>query len=929
MDRFRRTAAATAMMVALAIGTGLTGCDRFRNFTDQEHVQRAKDFQAKGDLRASEIELKNALSKNPNNVEARLVLAELYLTLRQGSAAEKELKQAQKLGAGIEALKLPLARAYLLQHQPERVLDEVDVSDQTSARNAARILALRGDALLGARRFRDACHSYEQALAADEANAIEARWGLAFCAAALRDLEGARKRLEEARQIDPANDATWARIGELEQVRGDLKAAEQAYTEAIRLDPKNVEALIGRAGLRVRSGRTNEAAADAKQLRNSGIDTPGMLYVDALISLARKEPRKSLEAVQLLEKAYPQYFPAWLLAAQLHFANGTFGLAEQYVDRYLALQPADLAAVRLKAQILMQSRRAAEAPELLKPLLQRFPNDPQLLTLIGQSYTVAGHFDKAREYLEKAAAAASDNVAIQIQLGGVYAGAGMTDQAAAILAAASAADPLSVQADLLLVANYNRAKQYDKALAAIAALEKKQPNNILVSRLRAATYALQNDVANARLNLERVMAAQPTDMVAATALADLDMRDNKPEAARDRFLGILAKDGSNVDAMIALARLAAAGRDEAGYVQWLRKAADASPKALQARALLAEHHLAKGNPQQALVVANEAYTANRDNPAALELLGRVQLAAGELENAAASFTRLVSEAPRSVSAHVGLARAHIALKRYQDARSTLRQALALEPRNIAALEVAAHVELMSQRSDEAARYAQQILEYAPKADTGHVLRGDILTRQRKFAEAAQSFETALALEKRGATMVRLHQALILGGRASEGDRRIQQWLQDHPADDAVRVYFAESNVVRGQVGVAIEQFHRVLQRHPDHVPSLNNLALLYQQAGDPRALALAEQASKLSPDDPKVMDTLGWVLVNQGDARRGLVALRQAVAKLPNEPAIRYHYAVALARAGDKVQARRELDLVVKDRNFSEKQQALELLKTL
>ena len=48
--------------LCLALLLGLGGCERLRNYTDQEHVQRAKDFQAKGDYKAAGIELKNALN---------------------------------------------------------------------------------------------------------------------------------------------------------------------------------------------------------------------------------------------------------------------------------------------------------------------------------------------------------------------------------------------------------------------------------------------------------------------------------------------------------------------------------------------------------------------------------------------------------------------------------------------------------------------------------------------------------------------------------------------------------------------------------------------------------------------------------------------------------------------------------------------------
>src|ERR1700692_1212802 len=68
------------LMLAAVLTTG--ACDRAQHYTDAEYVQRAKAFQDQGKPDSALIELKNALQKNPKNVEARGQLAEVYI--RQG-----------------------------------------------------------------------------------------------------------------------------------------------------------------------------------------------------------------------------------------------------------------------------------------------------------------------------------------------------------------------------------------------------------------------------------------------------------------------------------------------------------------------------------------------------------------------------------------------------------------------------------------------------------------------------------------------------------------------------------------------------------------------------------------------------------------------------------------------------------------------------
>ena len=78
------------------------------------------------------------------------------------------------------------------------------------------------------------------------------------------------------------------------------------------------------------------------------------------------------------------------------------------------------------------------------------------------------------------------------------------------------------------------------------------------------------------------------------------------------------------------------------------------------------------------------------------------------------------------------------------------------------------------------------------------------------------------------------------------------------------------------------------------------------------------------------MDTLGWMLVEQGNVERGLPLLQKAVAGAPGAPELRYHLAVGLNKSGDKKAARKELEtLLALNRPFPQLEDARALLKTL
>jgi Flp pilus assembly protein TadD len=83
---------------------------------------------------------------------------------------------------------------------------------------------------------------------------------------------------------------------------------------------------------------------------------------------------------------------------------------------------------------------------------------------------------------------------------------------------------------------------------------------------------------------------------------------------------------------------------------------------------------------------------------------------------------------------------------------------------------------------------------------------------------------------------------------------------------------------------------------------------------------------------PETADTLGWILAQQGDTGGALPLLKQAAAGAgPNlHAAAAYHYAVALAAAGQRDEARSEVQSALASKaSFRERDDAERFLSTL
>jgi putative PEP-CTERM system TPR-repeat lipoprotein len=902
------TKLSVALSIALAFATSaaLSGCDRISNLTEQEHIQRAKDFEDKGNLKASIVELKNAVQKNPDSPQARLLLGQIYLKVGLGAEAEKELSQAVKLGVSRETLKPQLGESLLLMGEYKRVLDEIQPGEQTSKANLARIFQLRADALLALGQLKDACNLFNQSFDADKSNPAT-YWGLAKCAIAERNNTKAREWLDAALKLQEKQAQTWIFVGGLAQLDKDTEGALAAYSSALKIDPENLAALQSRATILTKLGRMEPARADIDTIRKLYPKSLAANYLQAAFKFREKKYPEARDALLETLKIAPDYVPALVLAGLTENALGNAQTAETYLNKAVRAAPRNGFALLMLAATQLRLGRPDDAAKTLAPIDIEKTRNAGLHTIAGEIALANKDFAKAAAHFEAAAEISPDSAAIRTELGMTRLSQGDNQAMADLQAAADMAGD-STRADNVLILTQLKQKQFDAALDRITELEKKQPQSPLAWNYRGAAYIGKKDAAKARNSFEQALKLDPKFFPAVVNLAQLDLAEGKTDQARKRFENILQTDPKHLQSMLALADLSVRIKDEKAYTSWLGKAIQAHPQAVLPRTALVRYYLANKEPQKALALAKETANANPESPQALGFLGSTQLAAGDKASAIATLTRLTEKARQSPDAYLQLALAQLADRRLNDARISLQRALQLNPGHPQSQDALLRLELANKQPEAALKIARQIQSQHPGAPVGFDREADILMSQKRYPQAIKAYEQALEKGAGTATLAKLHRALSAAGDTQAAEQRLVGWIKQHPQDLAARNYAAESYMRTQRNREAIAQYEILLKAKPDNVIFLNNLATLYQREKDPRALATAEQALKLAPDQPGVQDTLGWILVEQGKLPRGLDLLRKAAARAPKSAALRYHYGVALARSGKKAEAKKELE---------------------
>ena len=89
---------------------------------------------------------------------------------------------------------------------------------------------------------------------------------------------------------------------------------------------------------------------------------------------------------------------------------------------------------------------------------------------------------------------------------------------------------------------------------------------------------------------------------------------------------------------------------------------------------------------------------------------------------------------------------------------------------------------------------------------------------------------------------------------------------------------------------------------------LNNLAWLYHEDGDERAISLAQKAYELNPENAAVVDTYGWIMLKSGNHQQSVPILEKAHELQPDSEEIALHLAEAYRTVGKSSEAQRILE---------------------
>lgn len=933
--RLRATCSIPAICALVAFGAAAAGqltlgaAPAFAQSASSS-LERATRLYNQSRYREALGEMRQSLQANANNPRARLLLAMTYVQLRQGVAAQTEIEAARNLGVARDNTRHLMAEALLLQGRSRDAMQEV-APEAVPARfvgDAARVRALINMADGEMEAAAAELDVAEKALPKDPQVKIDRARYLS----SQRDIAGAVAKIDEALALQPTHVRALLLKGDLVRSTEGMMKALGYFNQALQVDPENLESLIERAATYVDLRREDEARADLNKVFAAAPEHPLALYLEAVMR-GRGRDFQSAQALMARTKGrLDNYPPALLLQGVVAYETNNFEQAQGFLNKVLTISPDSRAARRLYGATQMRLGDPDGAIATLQPLFDAGEADARLYALMGSAYVRKGDFGTAQKFLEQAVEADPDQAGLRTQLAMARVARGDNVGATRDLQDVLTDDPQSLQALLMVTLIDLRSNKFDVAQKSAERLVKTYPKLPIGYNMLGAAYLGQSQIEKAEANFRKSLDLKPDYHEARRNLAQLLVAKREFQPAKRELLKVLETDRTNLKTMLALSNLAGMENNKKEQLEWLRRAVAAQPGVLEPRLMLARAYLADGKRNEAL---SEALALDRefpDMPVVLELVGRTQAVNQQFDRAAATYQRLVNLQPEHIGARVLLARSQIASKQIAEARRTYQRALAVKGRNVApVLSDLVNLEADQGNFEQAVAYATQLRSQYPNLNIGSMSLGGLYMGAKDYKRAAAAYESARKQKFDKSVAVNLSQAYAAQGQTDRAVGVLRDWLKIEPGDQAVRLAVADIYMGAKNYPAALKEYEALQTKTPDNPILLNNVAWIYQQQNDRRALPTAERAYKLAPDSPEIADTLGWLLVSgKTDPRRGLLLIQKAAEKRPGNLDIQYHLAEAYRANGRPRDAAKTLEkLVASKKPFSYLQQARATLAEL
>ena len=435
-------------------------------------------------------------------------------------------------------------------------------------------------------------------------------------------------------------------------------------------------------------------------------------------------------------------------------------------------------------------------------------------------------------------------------------------------------DPQQIDARQSLAALLLRHGHAEQAVNHLRQMIALSPQNTGQGFMLIANLLSQEGDRPLALRIMQTLAAEhPDEPMAHYAHAHLANQLGEQEYALQVLNALLARWPDMLDARVLQARVYYAGNNEGAALKSMATAVQQHPDNHQMRMIYARMLVDAGQHQEArkqFKQLNKAKPGDGDIVYALALLAQE---AGDLGEAEGYYRQLIQIGERGEEARLSLGQLALQQQRYDESIEWFQSIGTDSERYMDAQIQAARLILQQQDLKAALRYLRGLSLHSQSDIAQRYLgEADLLNAAGEPLQAMEVYDEAVAL------------------------------FMDHADLLYARALLAEK---LDRLDQAEADLRRILESDPEHVHALNALGYTLIDRTDryQEGLEYIQRAYQQNPDDPAILDSMGWAYYRLDELEQAEAYLRRAYALLPDAE-IGAHLGEVLWQQGKQDEAR-------------------------
>ncbi|OAI49822.1 hypothetical protein AYO43_00145 [Nitrospira sp. SCGC AG-212-E16] len=574
------------------------------------------------------------------------------------------------------------------------------------------------------------------------------------------------------------------------------------------------------------------------------------------------------------------------LRAQEYFQQGNFPKARVAIRNVLKIDPKDVEAHFLYAQVEEKERNWRNALSGYQQVVELSPDHDRALVKLAKFYLEARALEQVTKITDQILVKKPEHVPAKALKIAVTAVSGQLNEAIGQAERLNVAAPTETDAVLLLSSLYVANHRAEEAVPLLSRGLEAQPGNLELLDTMATTFVKLGRMGEAESTLKQIIALEPTVLnhrlrymaffdqqhqydKAEAVLKEAVQLDPDNETRRLALVEYVAKrigmERAESTLLEAHAALPRAGRiwftlgdlylstqrgDKARETyRAIEQAFHGKPEGAEAQVKLAGLDWAAGKTDDAERQIQEVLKENSRSTEALLLRGKIALQRGKGKDATQDFRSVVKEQPELANGYLLLARAYLMTGEASLARESLDKALGLNPGLTEAQVLLAGLDASTGQIKE----ARQRIDSLVAKDPGNVaLLGLLLQLQAQEKDWGHSQDTLNRLREAGADraaadMAEGHMALAQQ-QWEKAEAAYARAAEQRPLAPEPLLALIQLAVRRGEVVQAKARLEAVLAAYPEHPYADGFLGELFLARGDVNAaIPHFETATHVNP----------------------------------------------------------------------------------